>query len=852
METAQNVIPKNLTTYFNTVIGALNIFQTMSNKFYPEYMDVNNAKNFQIDDPTVYSSIYQGNPQLENNKRKSRNLKIEHYKLVNQFLDKYNFDKQFNSEIIGQHFFKEAIGCCYIDLQEIINDKTGLFYQQTGILDKTKWLNQAIDEVSLILLEYFKGQFKKEQIFDEYIVSFAEIQNFVYKKVIKRAKSTQKDTYIKLKQKIKQYFKELHDTDIQFETICNQIKLKIIDLLDAKTLIEKQYKIQMDSFQDYISQNYGFNLTNAIIYKYCQKLKRNYVSKAQESFTPYLNFDFQDKYKDYLALIEFYLIQYFHNKQFVEGITKQDLNSNLQYLIYSIEWIQSSVEADEALILLDSLSNYNSNISQSKSQIFWNQQFSVNVLANFKNHNKQRCEKAVQWWFDQVDEQTNIQVICQIYLILAGIKFQDDKLIFGDYEPSKRNAFSLILRQLNNGKFQYLNNSLMKLCEQVTHKIQFQIINEIENRLKNNTQDQLDNVMQLPFQIELASIQVFVFLYGRGQNQLQINLEFYKKYECLKMIVQPENANNLTAIKDQQFSQFQKQFEEIKLKLIENQKKKMQSNELPSSLTFPSQIYFQLLSNQDHNSNVITLCISGFLSGDEDKQSQWGELLHSCSGTVIGLHWNCSETKEFFTTVTQSLAQNLIPQILSKVNFFGVAMSAVQLITQNPYEKAHKEAERVGKYLAYLISDYQLFGNRQINIICHSLGSVIVLECIKELDKIFEKQKKQFINEVMIMGGVADVYKLQKRRWNAVAGKIYNIYSKKDLILNYVLTVAKLFDSPCGLKPIYLGYKQVINCDFTEIVNGHSDYWNKMMKLLMHSDFNNDFKFMTSSIKEIF
>lgn len=40
METAQKVIPKNLTTYFNTVVGALNIFETLSNKFYPEYMDI--------------------------------------------------------------------------------------------------------------------------------------------------------------------------------------------------------------------------------------------------------------------------------------------------------------------------------------------------------------------------------------------------------------------------------------------------------------------------------------------------------------------------------------------------------------------------------------------------------------------------------------------------------------------------------------------------------------------------------------------------------------------------------------------------------------------------------------------
>lgn len=54
----------------------------------------------------------------------------------------------------------------------------------------------------------------------------------------------------------------------------------------------------------------------------------------------------------------------------------------------------------------------------------------------------------------------------------------------------------------------------------------------------------------------------------------------------------------------------------------------------------------------------------------------------------------------------------MLPQLIGKVNFFGVAMSAVGLITSNPYEKAHKEAVRVGKYLAYLIADYKIFGNR--------------------------------------------------------------------------------------------------------------------------------------------
>lgn len=48
----------------------------------------------------------------------------------------------------------------------------------------------------------------------------------------------------------------------------------------------------------------------------------------------------------------------------------------------------------------------------------------------------------------------------------------------------------------------------------------------------------------------------------------------------------------------------------------------------------------------------------------------------------------------------------MVPSILKSASLFGVAMSAVGLLTSNPYEKAHKEAERVGTYLAYLIADY--------------------------------------------------------------------------------------------------------------------------------------------------
>lgn len=43
---------------------------------------------------------------------------------------------------------------------------------------------------------------------------------------------------------------------------------------------------------------------------------------------------------------------------------------------------------------------------------------------------------------------------------------------------------------------------------------------------------------------------------------------------------------------------------------------------------------------------------------------------------------------------------------MGKLNIVGVALNAVGFISSNPYEKAHKEAERVGKYLAYLIAGH--------------------------------------------------------------------------------------------------------------------------------------------------
>ncbi|CAK85069.1 unnamed protein product (macronuclear) [Paramecium tetraurelia] len=66
------------------------------------------------------------------------------------------------------------------------------------------------------------------------------------------------------------------------------------------------------------------------------------------------------------------------------GTKIQDSPFNLQYIIYSIDWIKSSIESDETLKPLITISDYTHSANQSKSQIFCNKQVSINVIATYQ------------------------------------------------------------------------------------------------------------------------------------------------------------------------------------------------------------------------------------------------------------------------------------------------------------------------------------------------------------------------------------------------------------------------------------------------------------------------------------
>ena len=127
-----------------------------------------------------------------------------------------------------------------------------------------------------------------------------------------------------------------------------------------------------------------------------------------------------------------------------------------------------------------------------------------------------------------------------------------------------------------------------------------------------------------------------------------------------------------------------------------------------------------------------------------------------------------------------------------------------------------------------------------------SLGCHVVLNCLKELNKI--TNHKFMINNVLLMGGASIIEDFEKDIWrnifvNNVAGRVINCYSKYDDVLKYLFTIC-MGKRPIGIGKIDImdpkgGYPIVDNYDFSDIKLGHLQYRDKFEIILKRINFFN-------------
>lgn len=243
---------------------------------------------------------------------------------------------------------------------------------------------------------------------------------------------------------------------------------------------------------------------------------------------------------------------------------------------------------------------------------------------------------------------------------------------------------------------------------------------------------------------------------------------------------------------------------------------------------------YQIIEDPN-NKRVKNIFIHGFLGvlNDSDHHSLQEIIAYNApKGDSYLLRWNAgtlSDVLLFSSIVTATVGSTLSP--LGAIFLgFGSTQKAIDW-AYHFYRTKEALAEKVGKNLFRELGKYFYKSNiDQINLIGHSLGARALHYALSQSQSSHWK-----INDVVMMGSAAHGF---DEDWedcaNAINGKIYNVWSKRDWVLNGLQYIEENFYDLGGDPPIHLAGLHKINTNHRRIVNkgihtlGHTDYWNNL------------------------
>ena len=137
-------------------------------------------------------------------------------------------------------------------------------------------------------------------------------------------------------------------------------------------------------------------------------------------------------------------------------------------------------------------------------------------------------------------------------------------------------------------------------------------------------------------------------------------------------------------------------------------------------------------------------------------------------------------------------------------------------------------AAQAGAQLAESISRTS---GQKFNLVGHSLGCRVIYFALAALST----KSQRYIGDVILLGGA--VGKDDEKGWtnalSSIEGKLYNCYSKQDMVLDKMYKIANAnLSAPIGYYPIPFDMENLVNIDCTDLVDSHMSWKSKYAEIL--------------------
>ncbi|MCD9471325.1 DUF726 domain-containing protein [Photobacterium phosphoreum] len=236
-----------------------------------------------------------------------------------------------------------------------------------------------------------------------------------------------------------------------------------------------------------------------------------------------------------------------------------------------------------------------------------------------------------------------------------------------------------------------------------------------------------------------------------------------------------------------------------------------------------------------------TIFINGFTQKNETDFHDW-QTEHLYAGyrhSTYGVNWDSKSNARLGAAFAGGVGKPAALGMLAGIAKHGGGQAAKKLgpigwatlitdVVSNPWHSAMLRAAQAGAQLADTISRTT---GQKFNLIGHSLGCRVIFYALMALGT----KSERFIDNVILLGGA--VGKDDNESWTkamkVIDGKLFNCYSKKDMVLKrlYECANAKL-SKPIGYYQIPIAHKNLVNIDCTDIVDSHMHWKANFAKVL--------------------